>query len=718
MGRVTQVINRNGEIVPFRRNRIVRAIVAAVRAAGSKDEWIADKLADMVAYFLDMQHGDSSTPPQAEDVDDMIEKALLSSPDLLPVAQAFIASRQQRREIRDLEESIGAEPVQGPQVAQAELGLGSWNRAFIAAAVMRENKLDAKVAGEVAETVERKVQELDLPLLTTGLIRELVDVELLSRGLIREPGSVSIPRFDLEQWVFPGEDTDTPPVSEQAELSQRAAHRVLSQYSLHSILPSEVREAHLHGLLHVEALHAPVAVVGTRLDVAALLSAGAGFGLQRMFAESTSGVGAALARLTTTVSAAGGFTSGPVTLKGLDRALALQAQDDPEQVQRAELQDGLRLLAAQAPGGLVIEVGPPAGSTRDLIIRMLIDALASADGSLRRRVKMELNVTPGAFADPARRSLLERAASAASYCGAPVFRLREPAGERATGLFGDLGSGLPHDVVVSRTAVNLVRPALSAPNLDAYLEALDPSIELAVAGLAARAKYLERVAMRDIPEPIPASSRMFRTLVGSSRDVELAPLGLGLVSSLLAGTEDENDAAAQRVAQQVLSYVSFKFRERAGREGLSGRLGVSTEPAAAIRCAREDAALVFKDNPESTLRVRLSQDDAYQEGACLQEKLPLALRLDAESALHTLLGRDAVVFSSSSEGLTAPDVMELIRRCVSERGPQPSVLAVKVSSRTCRDCGARYPAHRDSCPICSSTAWAVPPGQKSLFELQ
>jgi len=715
MGRVNRVVNRNGEIVPFRRNRIVRAILASVRAAGSKEEWIADKLADMVVYFLDMQHGDSTTPPQAEDVDDMIEKALLSSPDLHPVAQAFIAGRQQRRRNPRAGRTITTEHAQGPQVAQPEQGLGGWNRSRIAAAVMRENKLDAGIAGEVAEAVERKVNELDLPLLTTGLIRELVDVELLSRGLISEPGSVSIPRFDLEQWVFPGEDTEMPPVGAQAELSERASRRVLSQYSLHSILPPAVREAHLDGRLHVEALHAPAAVAAMRLDVPALLGAGAGFGLQRMFAESTAGIGAALARLTTTVGAAAEVTSGPVSLKGLDRALALQARDDPDLIQRGELQDGLRLLAAQAPAGLVLEVGPPAGSARDLIVRTLIDALAAADGSLRRRVSLELSVTPGAFADPARRSLLDRAASAASYCGAPVFRLREPAMERPAGLFGDLGAGLLHSVVIARTAVNMVRPALQAPTLDAYLAALDPAIELAVTGLAARTLYLERVAMRDIPEPVPAAGRMLRALVGSSREVELAPLGLGLVSALLAGADHENDPGAQRIAQQVLSYVSFKFKERAGREGLSGRLGTSVDPAAAIRCAREDTAHVFRANPESALRLRLGRENAYRDGASLEDALPVNERIEAEGALHTLLGRDAVVRTGSTESLTAPDVLELIRSCVSERGPQPNMLAVNVSSRTCRDCGARYPANHDACPVCGSTAWALPPGQKSLF---
>jgi hypothetical protein len=657
MGRVTRVINRNGEVVPFRRNRIVRAILAAVRAAGSKDEWVADKLADMVVYFLDTQHGERAQPPGADDVDDMIEKALLSSPDLHAVAKAFLASRQQRREIRELEETIAAEP--GPQVAKPDLGLGGWNRAYIAAAVMREHKLDASTAGEVAETVERKVLELELARVTTGLIRELVDVELFSRGLIAEPGSLSIPRFDIDQWVFPGEETDAPPISEQAELADRAARRLMTQYGL-SILPPEAREAHLDARVHFESLHAPAAVAAVRLDVSALLGSGAGFGLQRMFAETTAGVGAALARLATTVSSAAAFCAGPVALKGLDRALAGQARDEPDAIERAQLIDGLRLLAAQARAGLLIEVGPPGSAARDLVVRTLIDALASAEGTLRRQVQLELAITPGAFADAARRSLIERAASAASFCGAPAFRLREPA----------------------------------------------------VAGLAARARYLERVAMRDLPEPVPASSRMLRALVGASRGVELVPVGLGLAAALLARVEDEADPAAQRVAQQVLSYLGFKFRERASRAGLAGSLGTVVEQHVPVRLAREDVLRLARENPDAPQRMRLARDNAYRPGAMLDESLPLTDRLESEGALHSLLGRDAAV---AVESVTAAEVLELVRACTSEGGPQPCRFTVVVNSRTCRDCGARYPAHREACPVCGSTAWALPPGQKSLF---
>lgn len=715
MGRISKVVNRNGEVVPFRRNRVVRAIIAAVRSAGSKDEWVADKLADMVVYFLDMQHGDSRHPPTAEDVDDMIEKALLSSPDLGAIARAFMAGREQRREIRELELSISAEPAQGPQVAQPEQGLGGWNRARIAAAVMRENGLDAGVAGEVAETVEGRVRELNLPRVTTALIRELVDVELLSRKLIAEPGSISVPRYDVEQWVFPGDDTDRAPVTDQAELSGRAARRVLSDYALRNILPASAREAHLDGRLHFDALHAPAAIVDTRMDVAALLTSGAGFGLRRMFTESALGVGAAFSRIATMVSAAARFSSAPVVLKGLDRALALQVQDDPEKLERGEIQDGLMLLAAQSPGGLVVEVGPPGGASRDLISRTLIDALAAGDGSLRERVRLELYVTPGAFIDPARRALIERAASAASFCGVPVFRMREPGGESAGGLFGQPADGLPHDLTVARAGVNLVRPCLVTADVNAYLEALDPIVELAVKGLASRVRYLERVAMRDVPEPVPAASRMMRALMGASRDVVLTPVGLGIVSARLAGSDSEASPASQRVAQQVLSYLGFKFKERASRESMAGRLGAGLEADGVARLVREDAALLASRDPESPLRLRLAADNPYRTGAAFNDALPLLERIEGESALHSLLGRDGEAATGADEAPTTAEVLETLRTCTSEGGPAPTAFRVDVRDRTCRDCGARYPASRQECPNCGSTAWAVPPGQKSLF---
>ncbi len=710
MSRVTRLINRNGEVVPFRRSRVVRAILAAVRSSGSKDEWVADKLADMVVYFLDSLHGERPTPPTADDVDDTIEKALLSSPDLSIVAQAFISGRTMRREIEQLE--VAVTDTDGPRVSQSSQGTGGWNRVRITAALMRENGLDAAHASAVAEAVEKRVLALDVARVTTGLIRELADAELLSRGLIREPSIISVPRYDLEQWMFPGDETDAQPAAGQAELAERAGRRVLEAYTLQNIMGGAARDAHEDGSLHFEALHAPAAVVATRLDVSALLRGGAGFGMQRMAPESASGLSAAFARIAAMLREAAAFTAGPVTLKGFDRALAGQVAEDAEALDRGQLQDGVRLLAALAPQGLVIECGPPGTAARDIVTRTLIDALSGSEGALRRQVALELTVSAGAFADPARRTLIERAASAAAYCGVPVFRLREAATGGGGGLFDDT-AGPPHEILLARAALNMMRPALDATAMNLVLERLDAMLAVAAKGLASRVRYLERVAMRDLAEPAPASARMFRALVGGSRDVGVAPVGLWPAAVKLSGAATESEPQVARVAQQLLSYAAFKFRELAAREGLTGRMcGQAVEPAPA-RMAAQDASLLQRTNPESPLRVALSREGAYQPGASGEPARALAQRLDAEGALHALLDRDAEVVAE--ESLTAQDVTRVLRECLAERGPRPARFAVSIRSRTCRDCGNAFPAHRDACPVCGSTAWALPPGQKSLF---
>jgi hypothetical protein len=432
-----------------------------------------------------------------------------------------------------------------------------------------------------------------------------------------------------------------------------------------------------------------------------------------MFPDSAAGISAAFSRIAALLRDAAAFTAGPVVLRGFDRAMAAQVGDDADALDRAQIQDGLRLLAAIAPHGLVLECGPPGSAARDILTRTMIDALAGSEGMLRSGVAIELAVSAGAFADPARRALIERAASAAAYCGVPVFRLREASLGGGGGLFDDLSIGPTHEILLARAGLNLMRPALDAENADQLLERLDGLIATAAQGLASRVRYLERVAMRDLADPAPASARMFRALVAGSRDVGLAPVGLWPAAAKLANSENETEASVQRIAQQVLSYAAFKFRELAGKEGLTGRLCGGLLAPATERMARADAKLLQRRDPESSLRLRLAQEGAYQPGACGDPAKPLAARLAAESALHSLLDRDAEV--AAEEAITAADITRVLRECVAERGPRPARLNFIVRSRTCRDCGNRYPSHRDACPVCGSTAWAIPPGQKSLF---
>ncbi len=691
MARVTHIRNHDGELVPFRRARIVRAILAAVRSAGSSEEWIAEALTDTVCFFLDQRHN-AEQAPSAFDLDDVIENVLTSQPDLARIARAFIDSRRQRAQIRELEESVVAAP--GPEVSQPE-GLNQWNRTRIAAALVRENGLAPEQANAVAEAVEKRVQALALPSISTGLIRELVDVELLARGLIKDgrAGAISVPRYDLEQWLFPREEGE--PAAGQQELSERASRRVLGEYALSTVHDARVREAHERGLIHIEALDAPAALVEARLSAPALLSAGAGLGLQRHFHAEPQSLPAAFARLALAVRETASITRHVITLERLDRALApLIATDSPQRA-RQSLQEGLALLAWQAPK-LRISLAP-ANEHAEFADLAFIDTLCGEDSGLRSRVELVLAAT--AAPTEGARKLLERAASAASFCGQPVFRFREAAAP-ARGLFGE--SGEQHGALLARAAINLVRPALACAvgDVSGFFAQLDDSLALAVDALAQRSRFLERVAKRDLPPPVPLNARLLRALALGSREVALAPVGLHEAASILSGAPAVS-SAAQRLAQQTLSYVAFKSAELAARAALtcalSGRLAED-----ASRLHREDR-VAHKTN------ARLPRSaQGYVAGAQIAQPLAFAQRMEAESALHSLIAQDARL---SATRATQNDVLAYLAQ---SRGV--AELEISVETRTCRDCGNISPAAVSACPACGSQAWAVPPGQHFLFE--
>lgn len=699
MPRVTHIRNHDGELVPFRRARIVRAILAAVRAANSSEEWLAEALTDTVCYFMEQRHS-GGQPPTAFDLDDIIENVLSSQPDLARIARAFMDSRRQRAQLRELEESVGE--TTGPEVSQPA-GLQPWNRTRIAAALVRENGIRAEQANDIAQAVEKRVQALGLTHISTGLIRELADVELLARGLMPDgrPGIIAVPRYDLEQWLFPRDESE--PACGQQELSERAGARVLTEYTLSSVHDARVREAHERGLIHVEALDAPAALVEVKLSAPALLSAGAGLGLQRLFPTEVRSLPAAFARLAQLLRETAGVTRHWIVLERLDAALApLVAAETPQRARQA-LQEGLALLAWAAAGtfdarGARLRVTlDAANEPAQFAALAFIDLVCGEDSGLRSR--LELVLARAQDPEGGGPKLLERAVSAASYCGQPIFRVRH-AGLRKAGMFGDGAD--QHEADLARVAINLVRPAITSASGDVagYLAQLDDLLIPAVEALVQRAKFVERVAKRDLPQPVPVGARILRTLALGARQVSLTPVGLHLAANLLTDAPLVS-AATQRTAQQILSYVAFKARDLSSRAGLACVLdGLCAENIE--RMHREDRAAC-----KGNTRVP-SNAQGYVAGAQIPQPLPFPQRLEAEAALHTLLERDA--------RLRVPrgNDREVQGWLAQSRGI--GELEVAVPTRICRDCGNAAPAAVSACPTCGSQAWGVPAGQHFLFE--
>jgi ribonucleoside-triphosphate reductase (formate) len=98
---VNNVVKRDGSVVPFDRTRIEQAIYAAARAVGNGlgRTW-AETLSWAVVALLDERVNGSGKIPHVEDIQDIVEEALVKS-EHPRVAKAYILYRQQRAEARD-----------------------------------------------------------------------------------------------------------------------------------------------------------------------------------------------------------------------------------------------------------------------------------------------------------------------------------------------------------------------------------------------------------------------------------------------------------------------------------------------------------------------------------------------------------------------------------------------------------------------------------------
>lgn len=679
MAKVTRLVDRTGEIVPFRRSRVVRAILAAVRASGSSEEWIADKMADMVVYYLDDVHGDRSEPPTASDVDDLIEKALTSLPELAPIARVFIEGRQRSHDISELEADLLSNSA-SPEVTTTAQFIQGFQVSRIAASLMRENALTREQAVEIAQTVERQIGELPNAEVTTALIRELADIEVLRRGLGKRPGVLVVPRHDVTQWLFPSDDQT--PAENHRELSRRASSRVLASYVLDEVHSPHSRDAHFRGVVHLAGLDAPISPLRVVLNAESLLGIGAGFGLRRHFPKRVTDGANAVARVARLLRACGDLGVAEVELRQFDTAFREHTVTD----------DALALWTAQGVRHLRLSCDDPSSSG----FQNALLVLASEDADLRQRIELETRVSAGQFADDAKGNALQAAASKAIWCGLPTFRLRRDS-VMSQGLFDDRPR-LSHAAVLTRSGINLALCALESNDLADFNRRLDDWIEIAIEAMRERVQLLERTALRDLAEPVAVSSRVLRALVAGSRMIEIVPVGLAQAAAKM----QPNDA--QRVAQQILSYLSFKVHESSQRAGLSASLGGALEPVGVSRLHSLTLAEIVQTDPESPLRT--GWGTGLSVGCAVGDPTQ-------ESALHSLMSEDALL------RLPATNVEEFVgclRDMTREGGLPPHRVGVEIEEHVCVACSSRSPVATLVCPVCEGESFAPVTTQRELFD--
>jgi anaerobic ribonucleoside-triphosphate reductase len=135
--------------------------------------------------------------------------------------------------------------------------LEEWNKERIVTALIRETYLDRRTAEVISDEVEKQIIGLDVRILTSTLIRELVGAKLIELGLekaYKMHTKLGVPLYDVDQIILhQGENNAIFPIG--PELTNLAlASKIKREYALINVFSQEVADAHLRGDIYLEGL--------------------------------------------------------------------------------------------------------------------------------------------------------------------------------------------------------------------------------------------------------------------------------------------------------------------------------------------------------------------------------------------------------------------------------------------------------------------------------
>jgi ribonucleoside-triphosphate reductase (formate) len=135
--------------------------------------------------------------------------------------------------------------------------IARWNRQRIVDALEREAGIDQQLAEEISKEVEKQIFSSSIGLLTTALIRELVNARLIERGLEKERrfhGRLGFPLYDVRQLILHQnkENANIPHSPEGTNLI--FAEGIKREFSLYDVFSPDIGEAHSSGDIHIHGL--------------------------------------------------------------------------------------------------------------------------------------------------------------------------------------------------------------------------------------------------------------------------------------------------------------------------------------------------------------------------------------------------------------------------------------------------------------------------------
>lgn len=142
-------------------------------------------------------------------------------------------------------------------VRTSDEDVSRWNRQRIVDALIRETNIDAGLAEAVSRDVENQIVTSGISVLTTNLIREMVDAKLIERGLEqprRMHARLGFPLYDVRELILHRnkENANIPHGPEGTSLL--LAEGIKREYAFYDVFSQDVVDAHLSGAIHIHGL--------------------------------------------------------------------------------------------------------------------------------------------------------------------------------------------------------------------------------------------------------------------------------------------------------------------------------------------------------------------------------------------------------------------------------------------------------------------------------
>lgn len=638
--KIDKIRKRDGSIVDYDEAKLAEAIHRAARAAGHEKRYLADDLAGVVTTYLERYH--DREIPSSEEIQRMVEKILFETGHR-EVARAYLLFREtQGRSAPEPAQPAGelfpSEPVLVEAATRDEVS--TWGRDRISAALVKEAGLDVVTAGEIASAVEQRIFREGHRRVSSSLIRELVNQELLTRGhasKMRRQLVVGLPKYDLDRLVRPG--AEAPRAADPDAICRVIGETTMKQYALQELHPRAVADAHVEGRIHIHELEYPLKLHWLAVDADEVRRDGARTGGHAMLAEPPAGPRALVAHLDAKLAAASRLASGGVELLHVNRAYAplLSAASAGEEAAHLALQLA-RNAAPPVHVGLDVVRG---GGAADRFALELIRAGGELPGTF------SFHVAPEVFSDEEGVLLLREACRVAVERGRSLF------------IFDRTGNSARR---VSRYAVR--GPSESDSEPFAIAQAITINLPQACyRGESGSDFYAELEAALD------AAARAHvvkRSLVKKTRsdatEYAIGVAGLDEAVHLLSGGHMSSDEGALRLGIRILSFLYFRVREEAEKNGLRMALHEISGSDAAARFARIDRQMFP--------RARVPAPAApYTDGFHVRdfETLSLDEAIASEARFHTLMTHGVSRVPPGVRARLAPaDLFAAIRRAALE----------------------------------------------------